>query len=98
MILQTRSGTIALTALIHTLASVLPRVSMAFAARSTIILMASISVRARAMISVLPPSLASGLPNASRVSPRRHIRSSAFSAAPMPSHAVVDATRPEAEL
>ena len=83
MIWQTRSGTIALTAEIQTRASALPSVSIAFAARSTIIRIASISVRARATISILPPRRTNGLPKPSRVAPRRTIRSSAFSAAPI---------------
>ena len=83
MILQTRSGTMALTMWIQMRASWLPRTSIALAAFSTIRRMASISMRARLMISILPPSWTSGLPNASRVRPRVTIRSSAFSAEPM---------------
>ena len=47
MMAQTRSGTSAFTALTHTRASALPIVSIAFAARSTISRIASISMRAR---------------------------------------------------
>ena len=46
MIWQTRSGTIALTALTHTRASALPSTSIALAAFSTISRIASISMRA----------------------------------------------------
>ena len=83
MISHTRAGTMAFTALTHTRASALPISSMALAARSTISRMASISIRARAMASVLPPSLARGRPKASRLRPRTHISSRARSAAPM---------------
>ena len=83
MIWQTRSGTIALTALTHTRASALPMTSIALAARSTIRRIASISMRALAITSVFLPRRASGLPNASRLRPRRTISSSAFSAAPI---------------
>ena len=64
-------------------ASRLPSTSIALAAFSTIRRMASISMRAREMISMLPPSLTSCLPKASRDRPRLTIRSSAFSAWPM---------------
>ena len=80
---ETRSGTIALTALTHTRASALPSTSMAFAALSTIMRMDSISTRARAIVSTFPPSWAIGLPNALRDRPRRHINSIARSAAPI---------------
>ena len=73
----------AFTALTHTRASALPSTSMALAARSTIIRIDSISTRARAMISMLPPRRAMGLPNASRDMPRCTISSRAFSAAPI---------------
>jgi hypothetical protein len=66
MILHTRSGTIALTMCTQMRASRLPSTSIALAAFSTIRRMASISMRAREMISTLPPSQASFLPKASR--------------------------------
>ena len=83
MMAQTRSGTSAFTALIQTRASALPIVSIAFAARSTMRRIASISTRARAMTSVFLPRRASCLPNASRLRPRRIMRSIARSAAPI---------------
>ena len=72
-----------MTALTHTRASALPIVSIAFAARSTISRIASISMRALAITSVFLPRRASGLPNASRLRPRRTISSRARSAAPI---------------
>ena len=83
MISHTRTGTIAFTALTQMRASALPVRSIARAARSTISRIASISMRALAITSVFLPRRASGLPNASRLSPRRTISSSAFSAAPI---------------
>ena len=65
MIWHTRSGTIALTMCTQMRASRLPSTSIALAAFSTIRRIASISMRAREMISTLPPSqtslLAEGL-------------------------------------
>ena len=83
MILQARSGTMALTMETQTRASLLPSTSIAFAAFNTISRIASISQRACAMICMLPPRWAIFLPKASRVRPRCTIRSSAFSALPM---------------
>ena len=83
MIRQTRSGTMAFTALIHTRASALPMVSMALAARRTISLMASISIRARETTSMFLPRWAMVFPKASRCRPRRHMSSMARSAAPI---------------
>ena len=83
MILHTRSGTMAFTALTHTRAAWLPSTSIAFAARSTIMRMASISTRARAICSVFLPRCASRRPKASRVRPRLAISSIARSAAPI---------------
>ena len=82
MIWHTRIGTIALTALTHTRASALPSSSIALAAVSTIRRIDSISIRALAITSTFLPRLAIRLPNASRVSPRLAISSSARSAAP----------------
>ena len=83
MISHTRIGTIAFTALTQTRASALPITSIAFAARSTISRIASISMRAFAITSVFLPRRAIGLPKASRLRPRRTISSSAFSATPI---------------
>ena len=83
IILQTRSGTIAFTALTQTRASELPSTSIAFAALRTIMRMASISTRVFAINSVFLPRLAMGLPNAARERPRFAIISRARSAAPI---------------
>ena len=61
----------------------LPSTSIAFAAFKTIMRMASISMRAFAIVSVFLPRFASGLPNASRDKPRFAISSMARSAAPI---------------
>ena len=83
MILQTFSGTIALTMWTQVRASRLPSTSIARAALSTISRIASISIRARETVSMFLPSWMIGLPNASRPMPRRIIRSSARSAWPI---------------
>ena len=98
MISHTRTGTIAFTALTHTRASALPMMSMALAARSTISRMASISMRALAMTSVFLPRRASGLPNASRLRPRRDHQLEGPLGRADRAHAVVDAARAEAHL
>jgi hypothetical protein len=68
--LADRSGTMALTMLTQMRASLLPSTSIALAAFSTISRIASISMRACAMISRLPPRWMIFLPKASRVRPR----------------------------
>ena len=83
MIWHTFSGTIALIMLTQMRASLLPSVSIALAAFSTISRIASISMRARLIVSMFLPRSTMRLPKASRLTPRAIIRSSAFSAAPI---------------
>ena len=64
-------------------ASEFPSTSIAFAALRTSIRMASMSIRAFAIVSTFLPRLAMGLPNASRDKPRFAIISMARSAAPI---------------
>jgi hypothetical protein len=83
MIWQQRSGTMAFTALTHTRASALPRVSIALAASAP----SGAWPRSRCgpgeMTSMFLPRFASFLPKASRLMPRSTIISMARSAAPM---------------
>ena len=88
----------AFTALTHTRASCMGNSSIALAACSTISRIASSSIRTFAMFSVFPPSLANGLPKASRDMPRDTINDSARSPRADCPHAVMDSPRPEAEL
>src|SRR5690606_16231692 len=83
MIWQHFSGTMALAIETQMRASLLPRTSMALAAFSTIIRIASMSMRARETVSMFLPRSMMRRPNASRVVARWSRRSSAFSAAPI---------------
>ena len=98
MILQTCSGTMALTMWIQTRASRLPSTSIALAAFSTIRRMASISIRARLTISRLPPSWMIGLPNATRGHAAGDHQVQRLLGRADGAHAVVDAARAQAQL
>ena len=98
MMAHTRSGTIAFTALTHTRASALPIVSIAFAARSTMSRIDSISTRAvRDDLEVLAEAgerLAEGL----AVEPAPHQQVERTLGGTDRAHAVVDAAGAEAHL
>ena len=83
---MTRNATFGATTLICAIslfATLLPTVSIMYAAFKVSRRAMSISIRESAILSMLPPRRARGLPNAVRFTERLHISSSARSAIPI---------------